>query len=202
MKLGARLAVLAATLTLGAAAASAEEKPAAAGDIPPMIQKLPKFDKSVFDPVDGMSVRDYAHLVLEMFLDDSKDNTKLLSAHNLTKPQFDHINDVMIERMRKDTSFKFIEVYGAYYIENAEGPFKAYAKDVANSVLNGVPLKEKDPMSWEEYLKLQGFYGRKAPFAKDTSRASYDEILAEKAMTFMDYQILGAWFGRKLALQH
>ncbi len=171
----------------------------AAAVLPPVALKTPKFNSALLAPVEGFSVRQYAHLVFRMFADDTTDNARLFASVGLTQDKFNRINEAMIQRMRDDPTRKFIDIYGAYYIETAGGPFAAYAKDVANSVLNDVALREKDPYSWEEYMRLQGYYARKAPFARDTSRAAYDEILSDQGMTFIDFQVLGAWFGRKLA---
>lgn len=176
------------------------EAKSASADLPPSAIKA-KLDPALFAPVDGVSVRQYAHIVFEMFAFGNQDDAsaaKVLAKYNLTQPRFDKITEVMTERMKKDKTFKFIDIYGAYYIENAPGRFQHLAKDVANHVLTGAKLKEKPPFSWEEYRELQGFYARKAPFAKNTTRAAYDEILAEKGMNFIDYTVLGSWFGKHL----
>lgn len=173
---------------------------AGADGMPPTAVKA-KLDPALFASVDGVSVRQYAHIVFDLFAngDQSQASTvKLLEKHGLTQDRFNKITEVMTERMRNDNTFKFIDIYGAYYIENAPGPFHHLAKDVANHVLNGAPLKEKPPYSWDEYRAIQGFYARKAPFAKDTTRASYDEILSEKGMNFIDYTVLGSWYGKHL----
>ena len=168
-------------------------------EIPPAALKA-KLDAGLFAPVDGISVREFAHIVFDMFARDDFGEDKILAEHKVTKAQFDHANDVMTKRMSDDKTFKFIDIYGAYYIETAPGPFAALAKDVSNSVLNGVALKESEPMKWQDYMRIQGFYARKAPFAKDTTRASYDEILGDQGMNFIDFQVLGAWFSRRVAL--
>lgn len=169
-----------------------------ADDIPPTALKA-KLDPSLFAAVDGVSVRQYAHIVFDMFANDTQDADKTLAKYGLTKARFDKITAVMTDRMRQDKTFKFIDIYGAYYIEDAPGPFSRWAKDVANHVLNGAPLKEKPPYSMEDYMAIQGYYARKAPFAKDTSRASYDEILSEKGINFIDYSVLGSWYGKYMS---
>ena len=179
------------TLLIIAIGGSAHAQASPPSDLPPVALKTPGFKADWLAPVDGVSVQTYAHIVFEMFATDALDNDKLLASHGLTQARFDKIGEVMVARMREDTSFKFIDIYGAYYIENAPGPFAAYAKDVAQSVLSGGPLRESAPMSEENYRRVQGFYARKAPFARDTSRAAYDEILADQGMNFIDYQVLG-----------
>ena len=173
----------------------------AADEIPPAALKTPKFDKAYLAPVDGISVRQYAHIVFDMFANDEQDTKKLLAKYGLTQARFDTINAAMIKRMQDDQTRKFIDIYGAYYIEEAPGQFAKLARDVAQSVLSGGPLREREPMTWKEYMKFQGYYARKAPFARDTSRAAYDDILSDQGMNFIDFQVLGAWFGRQLALQ-
>ena len=196
-----RVALIAIGLALLPLAARAETAQVAAGQdaLPPVVLKTPKFNRAFLAPVDGLSVRDYAHLVFQMFAGDVTDNATFLASHGVTQAQFDHANEAMTKRMQDDPTRKFIDIYGAYFIENAPGPFAAYAKDVANSVLNDVNLREKEPFAWDEYMRLQGYYARKAPFARDTSRAAYDEILADQGMNFIDFQVLGAWYGRKMA---
>ena len=189
--------LLVAPLFLLAPAASRAETTAA--DIPPAALKA-KLDAGLFAPVDGISVREFAHIVFDLFARDDLGEAKILADHKVTKAQFDHANEVMTGRMKDDKTFKFIDIYGAYYIETAPGPFAALAKDVSNSVLNGVPLREPEPMKWEDYMRITGFYARKAPFAKDTSRRSYDEILGDQGINFIDFQVLGAWFSRRVAL--
>jgi hypothetical protein len=44
------------------------------------------------------------------------------------------------------------------------------------------------------------FYGANVAKAKGTTRAAFDEILKPKGLSFVDYQIIGAWFGRKMRL--
>lgn len=196
-----RLRILAFALAVGVLAGpvTCMAEPAA-GNLPPAAIKAAGFDPALLAPVDGISVREYAHIVFDLFARDDQGEAAILAEHKVTKAQFDHANEAMISRMKDDTTFKFIELYGAYYIETAPGPFAAYAKDISNSVLNGVALREPEPMKWEAYMKIVGFYARKAPFAKDTKRASYDEILGDQGMNFIDFQVLGAWFSRRVAL--
>ena len=174
---------------------------AASDELPPVALKTPKFDKAFLMPVDGISVRQYAHIVFDMFANDEQDTKKLLAKYSLTQERFDKITAVMTKRMQDDQTRKFIDIYGAYYIEEAPGQFAKLARDVAQSVLSGGPLREREPMTWKEYMKFQGYYARKAPFARDTSRAAYDDILSDQGMNFIDFQVLGAWFGRQLALK-
>ena len=171
-------------------------------ELPPVALKTPKFNTSLLAPVDGISVRQYAHIVFDMFANDQDDPSKVLAKYGLTQERFDKVTAVMTGRMKDDPTWKFIDIYGAYYIEDAPGLFSRLAKDVAQSVLSGGPLRETPPMSWEEYMRFQGYYARKAPFARDTSRAAYDEILADQGMNFIDFQVLGAWFSRQKALCH
>ena len=199
------LAALPIVATLGfvvlPAAQSVEAPPAVAEELPAVVAKLPGFDPAWLAPIEGVGVRRFAHVVFEMFAGEGQDMPKLLARHGLTEAKVNRISEVIATRMREDKSFKFAEIYGAYYQEAATGQFAKFARDMAHSVLNGVPLAEREPMTWDEFRVVQGYYARKSPFARDTSLAALDEILAPKKMTFIDFQVLGAWFGRRLALE-
>ena len=158
------------------------------------------FDRALLDPLDGLSLRRYAHIAFESFAGDEPDMDKVLARYGVARAQFDHANAVFIERMRADKSYVLADVYGAYFIETAGGKYAALAADVARSVIDGAPLREPAPMKWDQYLELMRFYASNAPNAKGTSRAAYDEILKPKGLTFVDYLILGAWFGRRMRL--
>jgi hypothetical protein len=172
-----------------------------AGATPKAALAAKGFDRALLDPVDGVDLRTYAHIAFESFAGDDPDLAKILARHGIVKAQFDHANATFIERMRADATYTLANLYGAYFIETASGKYAALAADVAHSVIEGAPLREAAPMSWDDYLALTSFYGRQAPSAKDQSRASYDEILKPKGLSFVDYQIIGAWFGRRLRLQ-
>lgn len=180
--------------------ATAQDKPSNA-ELPPIALKTKGFDAKLLEAVDGVTVRDYAHIVFQMFVADGKDAEKIYAERGITKDRFDAITAVMTERFRKDPTFKYSEIYAAYYQEAAGGPFEPYAKDYAQSVLNGGPLKLKEPMSFENYMQLSRFYAEGAMRDKPTTRAGSDKVLASKGITFVDYQVLGAWFGRWLAVQ-
>ena len=189
-----------ALVVLVALSSSGSAQKEAAAEIPPVALRTKGFDTKLLDPVDGITVREYAHIVFEMFAGEA-DADRVIAAHKLTKPRFDAITTEMTERFRKDPTFKYAEIYAAYYQETAGGKYEAYAKDYAQSVLNGGPLKEKEPMNWGRYMELQKFYADRAMAVKPTTRAASDAVLAEKGLTFIDYQVLGAWFGRRLAVQ-
>ena len=155
------------------------------------------FDLALLDPVDGVSLRAYAHAAFDAFAGDEPDIGKVAARHGMTEAQFNQVGAAFTERMRKDATYTLIDIYGAYFIETAGGK---YAADVAHSVIEGGPLREQAPMAWDQYLELTSFYGRNAPNAKDKTRKSYDEILKLKGLTFVDYQIVGAWFGRRMRL--
>jgi hypothetical protein len=159
------------------------------------------FDRALLEPVDGVDLRTYAHIAFESFAGDDPDRDKILARHGIAKTQFDHANGTFIERMRADASYTLSDLYGAYFFETAGGKYAPLAADVAHSVIEGGPLRETAPMNWDDYMALTNYYGRRSPAAKDSSRASYDEILKPKGLTFVDYQIIGAWFGRRLRLQ-
>jgi hypothetical protein len=172
-----------------------------AGAIPKAALTAKGFDRALLEPVDGVDLRTYAHIAFESFAGDDPDLAKILARHGLVKAQFDRANATFIERMRADVTYTFADLYGAYFIETASGKYAALAADVAHSVLDGGPLREPPPMAFDDYLALVSYYGRLAPKAKDQTRASYDEILKPKGLNFVDYQIIGAWFGRRLRLQ-
>ncbi|MGO8800712.1 MAG: hypothetical protein ACLQE9_02740 [Roseiarcus sp.] len=158
------------------------------------------FDRALLDPVDGLSLRRYAHIAFDSFAGDEPDMDKVLARYGVARAQFDHANAAFIERLRGDKSYVMSEIYGAYFIESAGGKYAALAADVARSVLDGAPLREAAPMAWDQYLELMRFYGANVSRAKATSRAAFDEILKPKGLSFVDYQIIGAWFGRRMRL--
>ncbi len=158
------------------------------------------FDRALLDPVEGLSLRRYAHIAFDSFAGDEPDLNKVLARHDVSRAQFDHANAVFTDRMRADKTYTLTEIYGAYFIETAGGKYAPLAADVARSVVDGVPLREPPPMVWDQYLDLIRFYARNVANAKGTARAAYDEILKPKGLSFVDYQIIGAWFGRKMRL--
>jgi len=159
------------------------------------------FDRALLDPVDGLSLRRYAHIAFDSFAGDEPDLNKVLARHDVTRAQFDHANAVFTDRMRADKTYTLTEIYGAYFIETAGGKYAPLAADVARSVIDGAPMREPAPMAWDQYLDLMRFYASNVANAKGTARAAYDEILKPKGLTFVDYQIIGAWFGRRMRLQ-
>lgn len=158
------------------------------------------FDRGLLDPVDGLSFRRYAHIAFDSFAGDEPDLDKVLARHDVTRAQFDHANAAFTDRMRADKTYTLTEVYGAYFLETARGKYAPLATDVARSVIEGVPLREPPPMPWDQYLELMRFYGGNVANAKGTTRAAFDAILKPKGLSFVDYQIIGAWFGRKMRL--
>jgi hypothetical protein len=159
------------------------------------------FDRALLDPVEGLSLRRYAHIAFDNFAGDEPDLNKVLARHDVTRAQFDHANAVFIDRMRVDKTYTLTQVYGAYFIETAGGKYAPLAADVARSVIDGAPMREPAPMAWDQYLGLMKFYGTNVANAKGTTRADFDEILKPKGLTFVDYMIIGAWFGRRMRLQ-
>jgi len=158
------------------------------------------FDRALLDPVDGLSLRRYAHIAFDSFAGDEPDLNTVLARHDITRAQFDHANAAFIDRMGADKTYTLTQIYGAYFLETARGKYAPLAADVARSVIEGVPLREPPPMVWDQYLELMSFYGANVAKAKGTTRAAFDEILKPKGLSFVDYQIIGAWFGRKMHL--
>ncbi len=186
---------LASTFARAVAARADEPDP-----IPKTALDAKGFDRAMLDPVDGLSFRSYAHIAFDSFAGDEPDLDKVLARHGVTRAQFDHANAVFIDRMRADNTYTVTEVYGAYFLETARGRYAPLAADVAHSVIEGGPLREPPPMVWDQYLELMRFYGANVAKAKGTTRAAFDEILEPKGLSFVDYQIIGAWFGRKMRL--
>jgi hypothetical protein len=181
---------------MGAGAVRADEP----DPIPKTALDAKGFDRALLDPVDGLSFRGYAHIAFDSFAGDEPDLNNVLARHGVTRAQFDHANAVFIDRMRADKTYTLTEVYGAYFLETSRGKYAPLAADVARSVIEGGPLREPPPMVWDQYLELMRFYGANVAKSKGTTRAAFDEILKPKGFSFVDYQIIGAWFGRKMRL--
>lgn len=75
------------------------------------------FDRALLDPVDGLSLRRYAHIAFDSFAGDEPDMDKVLARYGVARAQFDHANAAFIERLRGDKSYVMSEIYGAYFIE-------------------------------------------------------------------------------------
>jgi hypothetical protein len=172
---------------------------AAAKHISPVALATKGFDLKSLDPIDGISVRDYVHIVFAMYAADQKDAGNVPAAYQFDKARFDAISAMMTEYFRKDPTRKFSEIYSAYFQEQAGGPFSAHAVDYAQSVLNGGPLKLKEPMSFERYMQLSQFYAEGAQKQKPMTREASDKVLEPTGIAFIDFQVLGAWYGRRMA---
>ncbi|WP_337268932.1 DUF3617 domain-containing protein [Oryzifoliimicrobium ureilyticus] len=168
--------------------------------LPPIASSREGFDKSLLEPVDGIDYRAYGHATYALFRDPNGDQEAILDKLGLTKARFDEANKIYGERMKADPTFAMVEMFGAYFNETAGGPYAAYARDAARSVLDQVPLQEKEPMPEEKFREIQVYYARKASVA-GTDLAKQDEVLKPYGLTFNDFNILGSWFSRRLTLQ-
>lgn len=168
---------------------------------PPKIATARKgFDLALLAPVGGVDYRTYGHVTYAMFRDPDGDHAAILAKFGIDKARFDAANQAFGERMKQDKSFAMVEMFGAYFAETADGPYAALGRDVAQSVLDQAPLKEAEPMPEEKFREIQIYYARKATVA-GTELAKQDEVLRPYHVTFNDFNILGAWFSRRLALQ-
>lgn len=158
------------------------------------------FDVKMLEPVDGVDYQAYGHITYAMFMDPDGDHEAIYEKFGTDKASFDAATAAFGERMKADTTFAMIEMFGAYFAETAQGTYAALGRDVAQSVLNQSPLKEAEPMPEEKFREIQIYYGRKASVA-GTALSQQDEVLKPYHITFNDFNIMGAWFGRRLALQ-
>ncbi|WP_182418483.1 hypothetical protein [Bartonella sp. HY038] len=182
-----------------AAIQSAHEVP------PPVAKNDADFDKALLDDVDGVSLQLYTRISYNGFYKKMPlDNDDALKAeYNITKAQFDKANEIFSKRMQDDKSFKFINLFGAYFWDQAGagGKNSEFAKDYVQSVLNDGPLYLDPPMTMTEYSDLMRYYGNKIAFEPDMGElAASDRVLKDKGYTFEELQIIGAWLGRATAL--
>jgi len=169
-------------------------------DIPPMARKVKGFDTGLLAAVDGVTFRQYGQISYLHFYDPKAEEGVVLERLHLTKDRYDNAKKIFGERMRDDPTRTMVNLFGAYFNEAAQGPFAALGRDVAISVLDDVPLKEQPPMSEEKFREIQIYYGRKASVA-GTGLDKQDDVLKPYGITFNDFNILGAWFSRRLALE-
>ncbi len=168
---------------------------------PPKIATLREgFDLKMLEPVNGVDFRTYSHITYAMFLDPDGDHEAIYQKFGTDKASFDAASAAYGERMKLDTTFAMVEIFGAYFAENAQGTYAAFGKDVAQSVLNQAPLTQNEPMPEEKFREIQVYYARKASVA-GTALSEQDEVLKPYHITFNDFNILGAWFSRRLALE-
>ena len=191
---------LAGVFISGVSAGRAEDKPPAPADLPKLVLKRKGFDRSLLAPVDGMTFEQDGQASYLLFLDPDADKKAVLAKLHLTPEQFDKATAVFGERMKQDRTDTMVELFGAYFNEAAEGFYAPLGRDAAISVLDDVPLKEKEPMPEAKFREIQSYYGRKAEVA-GTALDKQDEVLKPYGITFNDFNIIGAWFGRRLALQ-
>ncbi|MND25900.1 hypothetical protein [Agrobacterium tumefaciens] len=181
------------------ATATAIENPSPTS-LPVIAASREGFDKKMLEPVNGLDFRTYGHIVYAMFLDPDGDHGAIFSKFGTDKGSFEAAGTAFGERMKQDPTFTMIEMYGAYFAETAQGTYAAFGRDVAASVLNQAALRETEPMPEEKFREIQVYYGRKASVA-GTALAQQDEVLKPYHLTFNDFNILGAWFSRRLALE-
>jgi hypothetical protein len=168
---------------------------------PPRIATMRQgFDLKMLEPVNGIDFRQYSHITYAIFLDPNGDHEAIYQKFGTDKANFDAASAAFGERMKVDTTFAMVEIFGAYFAENAQGTYAAFGQDVAQSVLNQAPLTQSEPMPEETFREIQVYYSRKASVA-GTSLGEQDEVLKPYHITFNDFNILGAWFSRRLALQ-
>lgn len=185
--------------------AAAESQPpigsadAAKIDIPPLALKRKNFDQKMLDPVEGVSLRAYCHAAHALFREPKAPKDEVLAKFGLTSAQFDKANEAFGKRMKDDFTRTMIDLFGAYFYEQADGAYAAYARDTAQSVLGDGPLLKEEPMSEDQFREMQIYYGRKVE-SIGVELEKQDEVLRPYNITFDDFNILGAWFGRRWAL--
>lgn len=191
-------ALTAGMLAAGSSPARADDAP----DIPPMARKVKGFDLKLLDPVDGVTLKQVGEASYLFTLNSEAPDldARIEARLHLTKAQLDKAQKVFTDRMTADKTFTITNLFGAYGSEVAEGRYAAYGRDVAQSVLNGTPLAEPEPMSEEKFDLIRGYYSRKEATA-GTKFSDLDKMLAPIGLTFNDYQILSSWYGRRLGLQ-
>ncbi len=193
------IAFSAPTVVLAQNASTTIENPSPTS--PPKIATLREgFDLKMLEPVNGVDFRTYSHITYAMFVDPDGDHEAIYQKFGTDKASFDTASAAYGERMKLDTTFAMVEIFGAYFAENAQGTYAAFGKDVAQSVLNQAPLTQNEPMPEEKFREIQAYYARKASVA-GTALGEQGEVLKPYHMTFNDFNILGAWFSRRLALQ-
>ncbi|MBB4479430.1 hypothetical protein [Rhizobium etli] len=185
----------------------AQSHSAPAGIENPSPASLPKiaasrtgFDVKMLEPVNGIDYRTYGHITYAMFLDPDGDHEAIFKKFGTDRAGYEAAGATFSERMKQDRTFAMVEMFGAFFAEEAQGTYAALGRDVAQSVLNQAPLRETEPMPEEKFREIQVYYGRKVSVA-GTALAQQDEILKPYHITFNDFNIVGAWFSRRLALQ-
>ncbi len=195
------------TAVLVPSAGWAQSQPAPAGIESPSPASPPKiaasrtgFDVKLLEPVAGIDYRTYSHITYAMFIDPDGDHDAIFKTFGTDRARYEAAGATFGERMKQDPTFAMVEMFGAYFAENAQGSYAALGRDVAQSVLNQAPLRETEPMPEEKYREIQVYNSRKAPVA-GTALAQQDQVLKPYHITFNDFNIIGAWFSRRLALQ-
>ncbi|AJC81443.1 hypothetical protein IE4803_CH04306 [Rhizobium etli bv. phaseoli str. IE4803] len=185
----------------------AQSHSAPAGIENPSPASLPKiaasragFDVKMLEPVNGIDYRTYGHITYAMFVDPDGDHEAIFKKFGTDRAGYEAAGATFGERMKQDQTFAMVEMFGAYFAEAAQGTYAALGRDVAQSVLNQAPLRETEPMPEEKFREIQVYYARKVSVA-GTALAHQDEILKPYHITFNDFNIVGAWFSRRLALQ-
>ena len=185
---------------LAAMPAIADDKPAVPPDLPKMVLAKKTFDRSLLAPVDGVTYEQYGEASYLQFVDPDADKKAVLARLRLTTEQFEAANKAFGARMKQDRTDTMIALFGAYFNEVAVGPYAAWGRDAALSVLDDAPLKEKAPMPEAKFREIQVYYGRKAIVA-GTALDKQDDVLKPYNLSFNDFNVIGAWFGRRSALQ-
>jgi hypothetical protein len=186
-------------LLLAALAAPAHAA-APADDIPPIARKVKGFDLSLLAPVAGVTLRQVGEASYYFGFVPTLTKDQVLAEVGIDKAHYDEAEKVFTQRMIDDKTFTINSLFGAYSAEASQGRFAAYGRDVAQSVLDDAPLREKEPMTEEQFRLIQDYYARKAGTA-GTKPSDLDLVLVPFHLTYNDFQILSGWFGRRLALQ-
>ncbi|WP_245437541.1 MULTISPECIES: hypothetical protein [Neorhizobium] len=179
---------------------SPETRQLSPASLPKIAAIRPGFDAKLLEPVQGVAFRTYGHVTYGMFLDPNGNHEAIFQTFGIDRTRFEAANATFTDRMKQDPTFTMVEMFGGYFAETAQGTYAALGRDIAQSVLNQAPLQEQEPMAEDKFREIQVFYGRKASVA-GTELAKQDEVLKPYHITFNDFNIMGAWFSRRLALQ-
>lgn len=166
-------------------------------ELPPAATQDAAFDPDLLLPVEGVGLRRYAHIAYEMAVANytpGQQPDAVPKRYGISAERFQKVGEGWAERFQADASMTLNRLYTGWFSENATGKVAALGKDLANSYLNQVPLRETPPMDQEAYFAAMSTIARKAQFSQNP--LEMNNLTSPYGYTYPEWLVVSNWMGR------